>query len=32
MIMTGYLNSILYTVLGTCFNLFLTTLAAYPLS
>ena len=25
MIMTGYLNSILYTVLGTCFNLFLTT-------
>lgn len=32
MIMRGYLNSILYTVLGTIFNLILTTLAAYPLS
>lgn len=32
MIMTGYLNSIIYTVLGTVLNLFLTTLAAYPLS
>ena len=29
---TGYRNTILYTVLGTCINLVLTTLAAYPLS
>ncbi len=28
----GYRNTILYTVLGTCINLVLTTLAAYPLS
>lgn len=32
MIMSGYLNSIIYTVLGTALNLFLTTLAAYPLA
>lgn len=32
MIMTGYLNSIFYTVLGTIFNLILTILTAYPLS
>lgn len=32
MIMSGYLNSIIYTVLGTILNLILTTLAAYPLS
>lgn len=32
MIMTGYLNSVIYTVLGTVVNLFLTTLAAYPLA
>ncbi len=29
---TGYRNTILYTVLGTCINLVLTTLTAYPLS
>lgn len=29
---TGYRNTILYTMLGTCINLVLTTLAAYPLS
>ncbi len=29
---TGYRNTLLYTVLGTCINLVLTTLAAYPLS
>lgn len=28
----GYKNTAIYTVLGTCINLFLTTLAAYPLS
>lgn len=28
----GYKNTIIYTALGTCINLFLTTLAAYPLS
>lgn len=32
MIMTGYKNSIIYTVLGTILNLILTTLAAYPLA
>ncbi|MGL1894497.1 MAG: carbohydrate ABC transporter permease [Spirochaetaceae bacterium] len=31
-IFTGYVNSIIYTVLGTIFNIFLTVLAAYPLS
>jgi multiple sugar transport system permease protein/putative aldouronate transport system permease protein len=31
-IVTGYMNSLLYTVLGTLFNLFLTVAAAYPLS
>lgn len=31
-IMTGYLNTIIYTVLGTLLNLALTMLAAYPLS
>ena len=31
-VLTGYRNTILYTVLGTCINLVLTTLAAYPLS
>lgn len=31
-IMTGYKNSIIYTVFGTLFNLLITTLAAYPLS
>ena len=29
---TGYRNTILYTLMGTCINLVLTTLAAYPLS
>jgi ABC-type sugar transport system, permease component len=28
----GYRNSLMYAVLGTCINLILTTLAAYPLS
>lgn len=32
MIMTGYRNSIIYTVLGTILNLILTTLTAYPLA
>lgn len=32
MIMTGYLNSVIYTILGTVLNLFLTILTAYPLS
>ncbi len=31
-IMTGYKNSVIYTVFGTLFNLALTTLVAYPLS
>lgn len=31
-IITGYLNSIFYTVIGTAVNIFLTLLAAYPLS
>ncbi|GIN70710.1 sugar ABC transporter permease [Bacillus sp. J14TS2] len=31
-ILTGYLNTILYTTVGTLINLFLTTLGAYPLS
>lgn len=31
-IMTGYMNSIIYTVFGTIVNLILTTLTAYPLS
>ena len=31
-ILRGYLNTILYTVCGTTLNLFLTVLAAYPLS
>jgi ABC-type glycerol-3-phosphate transport system permease component len=29
---TGYRNTIMYTVLGTCINLTMTVLAAYPLS
>ena len=29
---TSYRNTIIYTVAGTCFNVFLNTLAAYPLS
>lgn len=32
MIMTGYRNTIFYTILGTCINLIMTVLAAYPLS
>ena len=32
MIMTGYKNTIIYTVLGTTINLIMTVLAAYPLS
>lgn len=32
MIMTGYRNTLLYTLLGTAINLVLTVLAAYPLS
>lgn len=31
-ILTGYLNTIMYTTVGTLINLFLTTLGAYPLS
>ncbi|WP_409346065.1 carbohydrate ABC transporter permease [Paenibacillus sp. MBLB4367] len=31
-ILTGYLNTIMYTLLGTSINLVLTVLAAYPLS
>lgn len=31
-IVTGYLNTIFYTVAGTAFNIFVTLLAAYPLS
>lgn len=31
-ITTGYANSVIYTVLGTCVNVSLTLLAAYPLS
>lgn len=31
-IMTGYMNSVIYTVFGTIFNLVLTTLTAYPLA
>ncbi len=31
-ILLGYRNSIFYTVFGTCINLFITCLAAYPLS
>ncbi len=32
LIVRGYLNSFMYTILGTCFNLILTVLAAYSLS
>lgn len=32
LIMSGFGNSILYTVVGTCINLVMTVLAAYPLS
>lgn len=32
LLLRGYLNSILYTVLGTAINLVLTVMAAYPLS
>lgn len=31
-IMTGYMNTIFYTIAGTAINVFLTILAAYPLS
>ena len=31
-VMTGYLNSFIYTILGTAINLVMTILAAYPLS
>ena len=31
-IVTGYLNTIFYTVAGTAFNIFITLLCAYPLS
>lgn len=31
-IMTGYANTILYTVVGTCVNVVMTIMAAYPLS
>ena len=31
-ILTGYVNTIFYTVAGTLFNLFMTLIAAYPLS
>lgn len=31
-IWVSYRNTIIYTVVGTCFNVFLNTLAAYPLS
>lgn len=31
-VLTGYGNTILYTVAGTCVNLFFTLIAAYPLS
>ena len=31
-IVTGYLNSIFYTVVGSCINIFMTVLAAYPLA
>ena len=31
-IVTGYMNTIIYTIFGTLFNLFLTLMAAYPLS
>lgn len=32
MLLTGYKNSIIYTVIGTAINIFMTILAAYPLS
>ena len=32
MILTGYMNSVYYTVVGTLFSIILTLLAAYPLS
>ncbi|UVI27372.1 carbohydrate ABC transporter permease [Paenibacillus spongiae] len=31
-ILRGYLNTIVYTILGTCVNLVMTVMAAYPLS
>lgn len=31
-LMTGFLNTLLYTVSGTCLNIFLTVICAYPLS
>ena len=31
-IWTGYYNSFIYTIMGTCINIFMTVLAAYPLS
>ena len=31
-LIVGYRNSILYTVVGTCVNIIMTVLAAYPLS
>lgn len=32
MLLTGYRNSIIYTLVGTCINIVMTILAAYPLS
>lgn len=32
LLLSGYKNSILYTVAGTCINLFMTVICAYPLS
>lgn len=32
MLLTGYKNSIVYTILGTAVNIFMTVMAAYPLS
>ena len=31
-LLTGYKNSIIYTIVGTCVNIVLTIMAAYPLS
>lgn len=32
MLITGYKNSIIYTIVGTCVNIVMTVMAAYPLS
>ncbi len=32
MLLTGYRNSLIYTLLGTCINIVMTVMAAYPLS